>query len=163
MNDEELKNNENLENNESNEMTLYQGINELQNNTNTKTQCYTSIIDEKLLFNLETNIDERLNDCVDEKIRFVDVLLKVIEKPLKEPVVDETTGEIIKSKEFKMITILVDENGKSYVTASKTFYYAMKKLLGMYSVDKVKEGIEIKVIKVPVKNTQNKALSFELI
>lgn len=140
-----------------------QGVEGFVTNSNVQQQIITTITDNKILFNLENNCDERLNDCVGEKIRVVDMLCKVIEKPMKEPIIDDESGEIIKDKEFKMITILIDDNGKSYVTASKTFFFAWKKYCSMFGELGVKNGVGIKIINVPVKNSNNKALSFELV
>ena len=49
---------------------------------------------------IEDNVDYLLNDCVGEKIRVVDVLLKTYAKPMKEPLVDEETGEVIKDTDL---------------------------------------------------------------
>lgn len=139
------------------------GLEGFNSNSNSKTNIITTITDEKILFNLETKCDERLNECVGEKIRVVDMCCKIIEKKLKEPITDENTGEIIKDKEYKIITILLDENGKSYVTASKTFFFNWKKLCQMKGEAKIKEGVDIRIVRIPVKNSPNQALSFELI
>ena len=71
-------------------------------NSSTKTQVFTNITDRKKLFNLENKVDEMLNDCVDEMIRVKDVLIKTYEKPMKEPIIDEETGEILKDKEYSI-------------------------------------------------------------
>lgn len=142
---------------------MVQGLEGFDNSSKVKTNIITTITDEKKLFNLETRCDERLNDCVGEKIRVVDMLCKVIEKPLDEPIINEETGEIEKDREYKMITILIDETGKSYVTASKTFFFNWKKLCQLWGEAKIKDGVDIEITKVQVKNSGNKALSFELV
>lgn len=132
-------------------------------NLNSKQKIFTSITDEKILFNLDSHCDFKINDIVGSKIIIKDFLCKIIEKKLKEPVKNEETGEI-KESEYTMITILLDEEGKSYVTASKSFYFQFKKLCQyLRSEEKLKEGIPIKIINVPVKNSTNKALGFELV
>lgn len=124
-------------------------------------KLYTTIKDPKTIFNLESNCDYRLNDCIDEKIRVKDMLCKVIKTKLEEPEILET-GEV-KEYKFSMITILIDEEGKSYVTASKAFFFSFMKYCQMFP-DAIKNGeTEIKIIKVTTKNSNNKSLGFELL
>ena len=94
---------------------------DMKRNSSTQARIYTNIKDKKQLFNLESKVDHLLNDCVDELIRVKGVLIKIFQKPMKEPVIDEETGEIIKEFETSMSCILVDDNGKSYATGSKMF------------------------------------------
>ena len=140
------------------------GFDGLGGNTNTKTEVITNITDEKKMFNLENKVDELLNDCEGELIRVKEVLIKRYEKPMKEPIVDDTTGEIIKDTEITMSCVLVDDNDKSYATGSKTFTIQLMKLLQMRSrLGKNNESFEIKIIKKKIANSVNKALSFELV
>lgn len=137
---------------------------EFRGNSSTQVGTFSNIKDSKKLFNLETHVDQKLNDCVGESIRVKEVLIKRYVKPMKEPVVDEETGEILKDTETKISCIIIDDTGKSYATGSKTFAFNMIKLLGDYEGEALlEEGIDIRVIKVPVANSTNKALSFELI
>lgn len=131
--------------------------------TKSDIKTFTTIEDPKVIFNLQNECDEKLNECVGESLRIKDVLIKVIERPLEEPEVDEETGEVIRTKDFKKICILIDEAGKSYVTASKMFTNRMIGLIDMFGIDKIKAGVEIKITKVSVKNSSNKALSFEIL
>lgn len=134
-----------------------------EGNQNSNQKIFTTITDKKILFNLDSHCDFKINDIIGSKIVVTDFLCKVIEKNLKEPVVNEETGEI-KDKEYVMITILIDQEGKSYVTASKSFYFQFKKLCGFFeNEEELKAGIPIKIINVPVKNSSNKALGFELV
>lgn len=140
------------------------GFDGLGGNTNTKTEVITNITDEKKMFNLENKVDELLNDCEGELIRVKEVLIKRYEKPMKEPIIDETTGEIIKDTEISMSCVIVDDNDKSYATGSKTFTIQLMKLLQMRSrLGKNNESFEIKIIKKKIANSGNKALSFELV
>lgn len=140
------------------------GFEDLGRNTSTKTEVITNITDEKKIFNLENKVDELLNDCEGELIRVKEVLIKRYEKPLKEPILDETTGEIIKETEITMSCVIVDDNDKSYATGSKTFTIQLMKLLQMRSrLNKGNEPFEIKIIKKKIPNSGNKALSFELV
>lgn len=140
------------------------GFDGLGGNTNTKTEVITNITDEKKMFNLENKVDELLNDCEGELIRVKEVLIKRYEKPMKEPVIDDITGEIIKDTEISMSCVIVDDNDKSYATGSKTFTIQLMKLLQMRSrLGKNNESFEIKIIKKKIPNSGNKALSFELV
>lgn len=140
------------------------GFDGLGGNTNTKTEVITNITDEKKMFNLENKVDELLNDCEGELIRVKEVLIKRYEKPMKEPIIDETTGEIIKDTEISMSCVIVDDNDKSYATGSKTFTIQLMKLLQMRSrLGKNNESFEIKIIKKKIAYSGNKALSFELV
>lgn len=160
-----------MEENENKELAVttadnYQvmGFEDLGKNTSTKTEVITNITDEKKIFNLENKVDELLNDCEGELIRVKEVLIKRYEKPMKEPIVDDTTGEIIKETEITMSCVIVDDNDKSYATGSKTFTIQLMKLLQMRSrLKKGNEPFEIKIIKKKIPNSGNKALSFELV
>lgn len=125
-------------------------------------QVFTSITDAKQIFNLENSCDFKLNDCKGELIRVKDVLVKIIEKPLEEPIVNEETGDII-DMEYKKITILIDDKGKSYVTASKMFTNQLLRYIQMFGIESItKDGLEIKITERAVRNSSNKALGFEL-
>ena len=152
---------ENLEKEE--ELSLQvNDINNLTLGRKSNIKTFTTIEDAKLIFNLQNECDEKLNDCVDEMIRVKDVLIKIIEKDLEEPEFDEN-GEVIRDKEYTKICILIDEAGKSYVTGSKMFTNRMIQLIDMFGINKIKEGIVIKITKVSIKNSSNKALSFEIV
>ena len=160
--EENLNENKDLMAKEDNYSIL--GFEDLGRNTTTKTEVITNITDEKKIFNLENKVDEMINDCEGELIRVKEVLIKRYEKPMKEPVVDEETGEILKDKEFTMSCVIVDDNDKSYATGSKTFTIQLMKLLQMRSrLNKGNEPFEIKIIKKKIPNSGNKALSFELV
>ena len=153
---------ENLNETENNGL-IVSNFGEMQNQTNTKRKIYTTIVDTKVIFNLENSCDYKINDCKGEKIRVTDVLIKINEKPLKEPIIDEETGEVIKDKEVSMVTILLDDNKKSYVTGSKIFTMQMINYIRMFGLETIKEGLEIAIIEKSVKNSPNKALGFELV
>lgn len=132
--------------------------------TNTNTHVFTNITDEKKLFNLENNVDYLLNDCEGETIRVKEVLIKRYEKPLKEPIIDEQTGEILKDHEITMSCVLVDDNNNSYATGSKVFTIQLMRYLQMRErMNKEEETFDIKIIKKKYGENGNKALSFELV
>lgn len=136
----------------------------LGRNSNTKTEVFTNIKDSKKIFNLENNVDVLLNDCENEIIRVKEVLIKRYEKPLKEVVIDDETGEVIKDKEITMSCCLVDEDGKSYATGSKVFIIQLMRYLQMQErMGQKDETFDIKIIKKKFGDKGNKALSFELV
>lgn len=135
---------------------------EMMKESKSNKKIFTTLTDEKKLFNLETSCDMKINDCKGEKIRVVDMVIKIYENTLKEPEINEETGEI-KDKEVKMITILIDDNGVSYVTASKMFTIQMMNYIKMFGIDGIKEGLDIKITERAIKDSSNKALAFELI
>ncbi len=145
-------------------MTMVSGFNQMTPNSKTKCNIQTNITDEKKVFNLESSVDYKLNECVGESLRVKQVLIKTFEKPLAEPIVDEETGEIVKDKEIKRVCILIDDNDKSYVTGSSIFTLQMLKYINMFGTQKMEtEGLEIEIIKTAVKNSANKALGFKLL
>lgn len=163
-NNEELKN-EMMEEGQAEEtstaMATVQDFSELNRSTNTKANIFTNITDKKKIFNLDSKVDNLLNDCEGELIRVKEVLIKRYEKPMKEPVIDEETGEIVKDKEITMACILIDDNNKSYATGSKVFTIQMMRYLQMFGI--TEEGFEIKIVKNKIQNSGNKALGFELV
>ena len=155
----ELEENENVEVEETGLSTI-QGFGALGKRTETKCNIYTNITDQKKIFNLDSKVDNLLNDCEGELIRVKEVLIKRYEKPMKEPVIDDETGEILKDKEISMACILIDDNEKSYATGSKVFTIQMIRYLDMFGLNN--EGFEIKIVKNKTEKG-NKALGFELV
>lgn len=141
-------------------------VNELRraNHSNAKIFTTLNLVDnQKELFNIENkSADFKLNDCKNQAIRVKDVYIKSIETMLDEPEVDEN-GVVIRDREFKKICLLIDDAGKSYVTASKTFTNQMLRYIEMFGIDSIKQGVEIKVCEKAVKGSNNKALGFELL
>lgn len=139
---------------------IVKGFDGLVNQSQTKMNVFTNIEDTKKIYNLENHVDYKINDIKGEKIRVKEVLIKVIERPLEEPEINEETGDIIRDREFKKICILIDDEDKSYVTASKTFTNQMARYIMQFGIDK---PIDIKIIEKSVRNSSNKALGFELV
>ena len=149
---------------EKNEMVVA-GFGSLANASKTKKRTYTTIDlkDVKTLYNLDNkDCDHLINDCVGQSLRVVDVVIKEFERDLEEPVVDDN-GEVIQDKERKMVTILLDEQGETYVTASKIFTIQMKRFIETFGVETIKNGLEIKIVNKKIKDSNNKSLGFELI
>lgn len=158
MENEELKN-ENLEKEEQG-LSIIQDFGVLKRNTQTKAEILTNITDQKKIFNLDSHVDNLLNDCEGELIRVKEVLIKIYKKPMKEPVIDEETGEVLKDTETTMACILIDDTNKSYATGSKVFTIQMMRYIQMFGINP--EGFEIKIVKNKT-DKGNKALGFELV
>lgn len=139
-------------------------LSSFRRNGNVDVGTFTNIEDKKELFNLQSHVDFILNDCVGEKLRIKKVLIRTFDKPMKEPVVDEETGEVLKEIERSVSCVLIDEAGKSYATGSKTFTYNLMNYLADFDGAKELEttGVAIEIIKVPTP-LGNKALSFKLV
>lgn len=148
---------------ENEEKGLIQSFNALRKDSQTKKEMFTNITDEKVIFNLENNVDYRINDCKGERIKVKAIMFKKFTTPLDEPVVD-VNGEVVKEFDTKMVTILIDDQNKSYVTASKTFGFDMQKYVLTFGTEKMEsEGVDIEICEKQVKNSPNKALSFQLV
>lgn len=154
------KNPEVLETNKVKEETglVIKGFDTLQKRTSTKTDIFTNITDQKKIFNLESKVDNLLNDFEGSTIEVKEVLIKRFEKPMKEPEVDEN-GEIIKDTEITMSCILIDTNNVSYATGSKVFTIQMMRYLEMFGI---KDSFLIKITKNK-QESGNKTLGFELV
>lgn len=142
---------------EENELVI-KGFDTLQKRTSTKTDIFTNITDQKKIFNLESKVDNLLNDLEGSTIEVKEVLIKRFEKPMKEPEVDEN-GEIIKDKEITMSCILIDTNNVSYATGSKVFTIQMMRYLEMFGIN---DSFLIKITKNK-QESGNKTLGFELV
>lgn len=163
MEEKELEIKENEKEVETTSMVVA-NVGELSGKRTSDVKIFTTLDlekDKKKIFNLESNCDFKLNDCKGQSMRIVDVMIKSIQTKLAEAKVNED-GEV-QEYEFKKICILIDDQGKSYVTASKLFTLQMARYLEMFGIDSVKEGLEIKIIEKPIKNSNNKSLGFELL
>ena len=77
---------ENLENNEEKDEMVVSGFGTLANASKTKKKTYTTldITDVKTLYNLDNkDCDFKINDCVGQAIRVVDVVIKEFERELE--------------------------------------------------------------------------------
>ena len=159
MNDKKMMNEAEEIKEEEMAVATVKDLGSLTKSTQTKAEVFTNITDNKRIFNLETKVDGLLNDYENELIRVKEVLIKRYEKPMKEPLIDEETGEIIKDKEYSMCCILIDTEGKSYATGSKVFTIQMMRYIQMFGLN---EPVEIKIIKTK-QESGNKTLGFELV
>ena len=148
--------------NEETAVSVVTGFNQVAKKEGTRVKIQTTVKDVKVLFNLEEHIDFKLNDCENDEILVKNVVMKEYEKDVPE-YIDEFTGEL-KNVERKVVTIIIDEQGKSYVTASKLFAMRMLKCIELYGVDKIQnEGINIRITKSNYGDKGNKKLGFEII
>ena len=154
-----------MEENQRMDMISVNDINALKKEGKTRQEIFTTIENEKTLLNLENVVDFKLNDCKGEKIIVKDVLVKKLTKKLDEPEVDEN-GEIVKEYSHKFITILVDDEGNSYVTGSASFTISLMNVLQKLQNAKqlMKNGeFILEICEKQAKNSQFKSLSFKLI
>ena len=121
----------------------------------------TNIKDKKLIFNLGKHVDKKLNDCVGQEITIDKILIKKYVKPLDTPIYDAQTGEIIADTKTSMSVVIVDKDGTSYATGSKTFGYAL--INAIYDFGNEIDGLKIRIIKTLRSGAQNQSLDFELV
>ena len=163
---EELKNEEVKNEEVKSGQLVVANVNELTGTRKSEVKIFTTMDlegNEKKIYNIEnSSADFRINDCKGQSIRVMDVYIKNIATKLEEPEVDEN-GEVVKEYEYKKICLLIDDQGKTYVTASKVFTNQMLGYIKMFGVASFKNGVEIKICDKAVKGSSNKALGFELI
>lgn len=131
----------------------------------TKIDIETTLTDELDIFNASEDCDYKLNDCKGQEIVVTNCLIKRIEKdlPENEIEIDEETGEVIKDKSVQLLTILIDDEDNTYVTASKIFGFKFLRMVQTIGIEKLNEGVKIKITERDVKDSPNKALSFKVI
>lgn len=125
-----------------------------------KMGIYTTIdpSDIKTLYNLDNgDCDFKLNDCKGESIRVMNVLIKSFDR------FKDEDGKDLEVPINKKVTILIDDKGKTYVTASKIFAIQMLRFINRFGNDSITKGLEIKIIEREIKGSKNKGLGFELI
>lgn len=125
-----------------------------------KMNIYTTIdsSDIKTLYNLDNgDCDFRLNDCKGESIKVVNVLIKSFDR------FKDEEGKELDEPINKKVTILIDDNGKTYVTASKIFAIQMLRFINRFGNEAITKGLDIKIIEKEIKGSKNKGLGFELI
>ena len=128
--------------------------------TTTKMGIYTTIdpTDIKTLYNLDNgDCDYRLNDCKGQAIRVKNVLIKSFDKYKDEK------GEDLEKPINKKVTILIDDQNMTYVTASKMFSIQMLRFIERFGNEAITNGLDIKIIEREIKGSKNKGLGFELI
>lgn len=124
-------------------------------------EILTNITDKKQIFNLGKHVDKKLNDCVGQEITIDKILIKKYQKPLEQPIIDEVTGEILADTKTSMSIVIVDKDGVSYATGSKTFGYALISAIADFGDEM--NGLKIRIIKTLRSGNQNKSLDFELV
>lgn len=150
--------------NEKKELALLKS--EGTTDTGTEIMTQTTLQDKKEIFNIENGeCDVKLNDIVGQVITVTNIFMKRIISNLKDDEIEinEQTGEVLNDKKVSVVTILIDKDGKRYVTASKIFAISIFNLIRTFGIEDIQKGIDIKIIKKSVTNSPNKALGFELL
>lgn len=150
--------------NEKKELALLKSEGTTDSGTEIMTQ--TTLQDKKEIFNIENGeCDIKLNDIVGQEITVTNIFMKRIISNLKDDEIEinEQTGEVLNDKKVSVVTILIDKDGKRYVTASKIFAISIFNLIRTFGIEDIQKGIDIKIIKKSVTNSPNKALGFELL
>lgn len=124
--------------------------------TQEKTFCSikaTTVAEKKKLYNALQQCDYKLNDVKGQNIKVKDIYIREYVQA------DENGNE-----STKHTTILFDEAGKSYVTASNFFYYALARIISVFGEPSTwDEPLELQITEQNVKNSSNKALSCKLV
>ena len=149
---------------ENEKSLMINDVNNLTIGGNAKVDTYTNLQDKKQIFNLDSKVDFKINDCIGDTICVRGVLIKNISKKMVTPETNEE-GVIIKDTEYKRVCILIDNEGKSYVTGSNLFTIQMIKYLQLFGLSEIESenGLLIKIVNKEIKNSSNKALGFELV
>lgn len=124
-------------------------------------RVFTTLTDKKQIFNLDNGCDFKINDCKGKQLTMVDVLVKIFVR--EEEDIDNETGELVTRYTNKKICIIIDDDGKSYVTGSKMFTNKMIDFIQTFGIDEIKKGVVIEITEAEVSGTNNKSLSFKLI
>lgn len=138
---------------------------ESKNQNGTVMEVDTTVQSKKEIFNIENGeCDVRVNDIVGEEIVVTDVFQKRIIRKLRDDEIEvDENGEIKQDMKYSIVTILIDDQGIKYVTASKTFAYAIQNLVNTFGIEEIQKGIKIRIIKKSISGSNNKALGFELV
>ena len=160
-----MENEENVRMEEENSKELGLVSIESKNQNGTVMEVNTTVQSKKDIFNIENGeCDVRINDIVGEEIVVTDVFQKRIIRKLRDDEIEvDENGEIKQDMKYSIITILIDEQGIKYVTASKTFAYAIQNLVNTFGIEEIQKGIKIRIIKKSISGSNNKALGFELV
>ena len=125
-----------------------------------KMGIYTTIdsSDIKTLYNLDNgDCDFKLNDCKGQSIRVKNVLIKNFDRYKDE------NGKELENPINKKVTILIDDQNKTYVTASKIFAIQLLRFIDRFGNEAIRNGLDIKIIEREIKGSKNKGLGFELL
>ena len=139
---------------------VLKNVNDLELSSSVKKGIYTTIDskDFKTLYNLDNgDCDFKLNDCKGQAIRVKNVLIKNFDKYKDEQ------GNDLDVPINKKITILIDDQNKTYVTASKIFAIQLLRFIERYGNEPITNGLDIRIIEKEIKGSKNKGLGFELI
>lgn len=125
--------------------------------SNSQNKVFTNIKpttkeEQKKLFNLLSRCDGRVNDIVGQELVLKQYHFQEFGRK------DRVTGE----PRAAIRTIIVSDDGKSYVTLSTYFALQLKRLIDSMP-DAVNDGIKIRIVKIHKDNAQGDILQFELV
>lgn len=104
------------------------------------------------MFNMLSRCDGRINDIENQILNVVGYYVQQIIRK------DKETGE----SRNGIRTIIVTDEGKSYVTMSSYFGLQFMRLVKTFG-DDIKDGIKIKIIKVSKAGSEGQILQFEIV
>lgn len=104
------------------------------------------------IFNIISRCDGRLNDIENQILNVVGYYIQQIVRK------DKETGE----PRNGIRTIIVTNEGESYVTMSSYFGLQFMRLVKTFG-DDIKDGIKIKIIKVSKAGSEGQILQFEIV
>ena len=143
-----------MENEKQEQGLIVKDFSEMGVSQRSKQSVYTTIQDERVLFNLQSATDYKLNDCKGETIRVKGLFMKFIEKPLEKPEVNEETGEL---DGYKYRTILFGDDGKTYASGAYGIYNTVAKILSIYGVETLHDkGLKVEIAKGTTKGNKTR-------
>ena len=126
-----------------------------------KTKTFTTLDMSKeenvdLILATQDECDFYIKDCVGKVINTYGVF--ITEREVEN--VNEETGEVIKYN--KHVTILFDENGKSYVTGSNAFYMSLDLIMKVKGYPTEENPLRLEVVEKDAKEKGHKYLKVRL-
>lgn len=107
----------------------------------------TETEDKKALYNALQQCDVKVNDIKGETIEVANVYIEmkdVAERDEKtDEVITDENGEVVTKKHFR--TILIDTEGKTYVTAAYGVYNSLKQIISIFGNPTPENVLKLKV------------------
>lgn len=138
----------------SKEMVLFN-----EQNGGIKSYCsfpIESAEDKVKLFNMTTDPDKSLGDCIGDVIAVTDVYVEVVDLTPK-----DDSGQPIGEPQQAPRTILITEDGTSYACVSTGVYNSLCRLIGIFGMPTWKVPIKLKVKQIS--KGKNRILSLALV
>lgn len=112
--------------------------------------------DKVKLFNMTTDPDKALGDCIGDVIAVTDVYVEVVDLTPK-----DDNGKPIGEPQQAPRTILIAEDGTSYACVSTGIYNSLCRLIGIFGMPTWKVPIKLKVKQIS--KGKNRILSLALV